>query len=76
MSINYRTVFKAEIDDPGRFKKSRSGGAYLGMTPRQYSSGETTHLGSISKCGSPEMRTLLSEAAVVLLSRSKSSDAY
>jgi transposase len=33
-------TFKLEIDDPSRFKKSRSVGAYAGMTPKQYSSGE------------------------------------
>jgi transposase len=64
-------TFKAEIDDPKRFKNSRAVGAYLGMTPRQYSSGETKRLGRISKCGSPEVRTLLNEAALVLLTRSK-----
>ena len=31
--------FKTEIDNPARFQKSRSVGAYLGMTPTQYSSG-------------------------------------
>ena len=38
-------TFKAVIDDPYRFKKSRSVGAYLGMTPTQYSSGETVSKG-------------------------------
>jgi transposase len=64
-------TFKAEIDDPARFKKSRDVGAYLGMTPRQYSSGETHKQGHISKCGSSEMRTLLTEAGLVCLTRSK-----
>ena len=64
-------TFKAEIDDPKRFKNSRAVGAYLGMTPKQYSSGETKRLGRISKCGSPEVRGLLNEAAVVLLTRSE-----
>jgi transposase len=47
--------YKAEIDDPTRFKKSRSVGAYLGMTPNQYSSGETIKQGRISKRGSTEV---------------------
>ena len=64
--------YKAEIDDPGRFKNSRSVGAYLGMTPKQYSSGETKKQGKISKQGSTEMRTLLNEASAVLLTRTKS----
>lgn len=64
-------AFKIEIDDPGRFKNSRAVGAYLGMTPRQYSSGETQRQGQISKCGSKEMRWLLMEAGLVLLTRSQ-----
>ncbi len=64
-------TYKAEIDDPKRFKKSRSVGAYFGMTPRQYSSGETIRQGRISKNGSSEARTLLHEAGVILISRTK-----
>lgn len=64
-------TYKAEIHDPHRFSNSRAVGAYLGMTPTQYSSGETTKQGRISKCGSNELRFLLTESAVVLLTRSK-----
>lgn len=64
-------TFKAEVDDPSRFKSSRNVGAYFGMTPRQYSSGETKKQGHISKCGSSEVRTLLTEAGLVCLTRSK-----
>jgi len=64
-------AYKIEIDDPKRFKNSRAVGAYLGMTPRQYSSGETERRGKISKCGSREVRSLLNEAAVVMLTRSQ-----
>ena len=65
-------TFKADIGDPARFKKSESVGAYYGMTPRQYSSGETVKMGGISRCGSKEIRFLLMESAVVLLTRCKS----
>jgi transposase len=61
--------FKMEIDDPKRFEKSRSVGAYLGMTPTQYSSGETQKQGRISKCGSKELRNLLMEAGFVVITR-------
>ncbi len=64
-------TFKTDIGDPSRFKKSESVGAYYGMAPRQYSSGETVRQGSISRCGSKEVRTLLTEAAITLLTRSK-----
>jgi transposase len=64
-------TYKTEIFDPSRFPNSRTVGAYLGMTPTQYSSGETTKQGRISKCGSSELRFLLTEAGLVLLTRSK-----
>jgi transposase len=65
-------TFKSDIGDPSRFEKSESVGAYYGMTPRQYSSGETVRQGGISRCGAKEVRTLLTEAAVTLLTRTKS----
>jgi len=64
-------TYKAEIFDPSRFPNSRTVGAYLGMTPTQYSSGETQKQGRISKCGSMELRSLLTEAGVVVLTRSQ-----
>lgn len=64
-------TYKAQIFDPTRFKNSRTVGAYLGMTPTQYSSGETHKQGRVSKCGSSELRSLLNEAALVLLTKSQ-----
>jgi Transposase IS116/IS110/IS902 family len=43
--------FFATIDDPARFKRSRSVGAYAGLTTRRYASGEIDRTGRISKCG-------------------------
>lgn len=64
-------TYKTEIFDPTRFKKSRSVGAYLGMTPTQYASGEIQRQGRISKKGSNELRFLLLEAGIVILTKSK-----
>jgi transposase len=64
-------TYKAEIFDASRFKKSRSVGAYLGMTPTQYASGGTQKQGKTSKRGSKELRSLLVESGVVILTRSK-----
>jgi transposase len=64
-------TYKAEIFDATRFKESRSVGAYLGMTPTQYASGETQRQGKTSKCGSKELRFLLVESGIVILTRSK-----
>ncbi|WP_441351127.1 transposase [Sulfitobacter sp. SK012] len=33
-------TFKAAVDDPTRFKRSRTVGAHFGLTPRRYQSGE------------------------------------
>lgn len=60
-------TFKLEVDDPKRFKKSRSVGAYAGMTPKQYSSGESQKQGGISKTGSGELRGLLSQSAMCMM---------
>ena len=61
--------FKATIDDPTRFKRSRSVGAYVRLTTRRHSSGEVDWTGRISKCGDAMLRTYLFEAANVLLTR-------
>ena len=62
-------AFIAAIDDPERFRRSRDVGAYLGLVPRRYQSGEVDYTGSISKCGDRRVRTLLYEAANVMLTR-------
>jgi transposase len=64
-------AFVSTIDDPTRFRSSRSVGAHLGLTPRQYQSGEIDHSGRISRCGDALARTMMYEAAVVILSRVK-----
>jgi len=63
--------YKADMGDPARFEDSQNVGAYYGMTPRQYSSGETVKQGRISRCGAADVRYLLTEAAIVLLTRTK-----
>jgi transposase len=64
-------AFVAAIDDPHRFKRSRDVGAYLGLVPRRHQSGEIDYVGRISKCGDRRLRTLLYEAANVMLTRYK-----
>jgi transposase len=61
--------FKATIDDPTRFRRSRSVGAYIGLTTRRHASGEIDWSGRISKCGDAMLRMYLFEAAGVLLTR-------
>jgi transposase len=62
-------TFKAAIDDPHRFKRSRTVAAHFGLTPRRYQSGETDNPGRISKAGDPDVRCALYVAAHSLLSR-------
>jgi transposase len=62
-------TFISAIDDPARFRRSRSVGAYIGLTPKRYASGEIDRMGRISRCGDGMLRSYLYEAAGVLLTR-------
>src|SRR4029450_7868108 len=64
-------TFRATIDRPDRFRRSRDVGAHLGLTPARYQSGETDISGKISRCGDELARTALYEAAHSLLVLSK-----
>jgi transposase len=63
------TSFATAIEDPANFKKSRSVGAWLGLTTRRYQSGEVDYDGHISRRGDAHLRGLLYEAATVILTR-------
>lgn len=63
-------TFRAAIDDPERFRSSKSVGACFGLTPRRYQSGETDRVTSITKAGDASVRSALYEAAHVMLVRS------
>ena len=64
-------AYVSTVEDPKRFARSRSVGAHMGLTPRQYQSGEIDRSGRISRCGDTLARTLMYEAAVVILTRVK-----
>jgi transposase len=64
-------AFRATVDRPERFRRSRDVGAHLGLTPKRYQSGETDLQGGISRCGDELARTALYEAAHSLLIRSR-----
>jgi transposase len=63
-------TFKAAVDDPARFKHSRTVAAHFGLTPRRFQSGELDIEGHISKCGDAEVRCTLYTAANAMLTRS------
>jgi len=62
--------YRATVDVPARFRKSKSVGAVFGLTPARDQSGESDRPGAISRCGDEMMRTTLYEAAQVMLLRS------
>jgi transposase len=62
-------AYVTTVDDLARFKKSRTVGAYVGLTPRRYQSGEKDVTDRISRCGDPLLRAYLYAAASVLLTR-------
>lgn len=62
-------TFKAAVDDPNRFKHSRTVAAHFGLTPRRYQSGEHDNPGRISKAGDQNVRATLYAAANALLMR-------
>ena len=62
-------TYASAIDDPDRFKSSKQVGAHFGLTPKKYQSGETDYTGRISKIGDSSVRTVLYEAAHVILTK-------
>jgi len=62
-------TYKAAVDDPKRFKRSRTVGAHFGLTPRRFQSGEMDNVGRISKAGDPDVRAVLYAAANAMLTR-------
>ena len=62
-------TFKAAVDDPSRFKSSRTVAAHFGLTPRRFQSGELDNPGHISRAGDADVRSALYVAAHSLLTR-------
>jgi transposase len=66
----------AAIGNGGAFSKGRDFGAWLGLVPRQISTGDRTILGKISKQGNRYLRVLFVQAAWVVLIKIKDWDRY
>ncbi len=68
-------AFVATLDTPERFETAGQVRAFLGLVPREYSSGESTHRGRITKAGNGRLRALLVEVAwSVLRARSPAAE--
>ena len=63
-------TYRATVDVPARFRNSKAVGAVFGLTCSKYQSGESDRTGGISRCGDEMMRTMLYEAAQIMLVRS------
>lgn len=60
-------AFVLTLEDPKRFKRSRTVGAYLGLRPRQFESGDTKKQLGITKAGDGLVRRLLVQCAHYIL---------
>jgi transposase len=63
------TALVAAVGKGEAFDTGRDMAAWMGLVPRQYSTGGRTTLGRISKRGSRYLRTLLVQAAKIILMR-------
>ena len=64
-------TYRATVDVPARFRKSKAVGAVFGLTCSKYQSGEIDRSGRISRCGDEMMRVMLYEAAQSMLHSKK-----
>ena len=60
-------TYRATVDVPARFRRSKSVGAVFGLTCSRDQSGERDRPGAISRCGDEMMRAMLYEAAQSML---------
>jgi len=65
------TALAASVTDPHQFRSGRQFAAWLGLTPRQKSSGGKERLGHITKMGDRYLRQLLVVGATSLIRRAK-----
>jgi transposase len=63
-------TYKAGVDDPTRFRRSRTVAAHFGLTPRRFQSGEIDFDGHISRAGDANVRSTLYVAANSMMTRS------
>ena len=68
------TALAASVPDPTVFKSGRQFAAYLGLVPRQNSSGGKDRLGHISKMGNGYLRRLLVVGATSVTRRAPTTD--
>ena len=65
------TALVASVPDPGAFRSGRDMSAWIGLVPKQNSTGGKQRLGSISKAGNRYLRRLLVVGALSVIKRAK-----
>ncbi|MGC1864837.1 MAG: IS110 family transposase, partial [Pseudolabrys sp.] len=65
------TALVASIADPNAFRSGRNFSAWIGLVPKQYSSGGRDRLGSISKQGDRYLRSLFMAGALAVIRYAK-----
>src|SRR5437764_12628176 len=65
------TALVASVGDPKSFRSGRSFSAWIGLVPKQHSSGGRERLGSISKQGDRYLRSLLVAGALAVIRYAK-----
>lgn len=61
------SAITASVPDPDQFKSGRDLAAWVGLVPRQNSSGNSVRIGGISKAGNPYLRLLLVQGAMAVM---------
>jgi transposase len=65
------TAIAATVTDPDQFSSGRQFAAWLGLTPKQHSTGGQTRLGGISNQGDRYLRRLLVVGATAVIRHAK-----
>src|SRR4029079_5035590 len=65
------SLIAATVGDIGMFKSARHFAAWLGLVPKQHSTGGKTRLGRITKAGNAEIRKLLVLGATSMVYRAE-----
>ena len=65
------TALVASVADPKAFRSARNFSAWIGLVPKQYSSGGKDRLGSISKQGDRYLRSLFTAGALAVIRYAK-----
>ncbi|UIJ80026.1 IS110 family transposase [Rhizobium leguminosarum] len=64
----------ALVPEPKEFKSARHFAAWIGLTPKSHSSGESQVLGNISRMGNSHLRTLLVTGAMSVIRSAKTAE--